>query len=70
MNYKYTLTIEDENEVVVYSGETASWNDFEENIVRKAEHAVKEHEGRLIAAAEAEQEEQEEEDKVEAGELK
>ena len=48
MNYKITMLIEDENENEVFNmNTTAGLNDFEENIIRKAEHAIKEYEGKM-----------------------
>ncbi len=39
------MTVEDENEDVVFKMDTsAGMDDFEENIVRKAEYAMREHE--------------------------
>ena len=48
MNYKITMIVENENDDVIYcQSTTAGMNDFEENIVRKAEHAIKEYEGKM-----------------------
>ena len=48
MNYKITLMIEDEDEFPIFTISTnAGMADFEENIVRKAEHAIKDYESKM-----------------------
>jgi hypothetical protein len=62
MNYKYTLTVETEQESEIFKMSTSSWEDFQESIVRKAEHSVKRYEDEMEAYAQAEFDRQQEEE--------
>jgi len=67
MNYKITLIVEDENEFKVFSMSTsAGLPDFEENIIRKAEKAIKDYESEAEAREQAEIERQKEEAEIDA----
>jgi len=61
MNYKITLTVESETDDKVFEMDTFSIADLEENIIRKAEHAMSRYEsdqdGRALAEFDRQREE-------------
>lgn len=63
MEYKITMIVEAEEDgnIIFQMDTSAGMAEFEENIVRKAEHAIKEYEARMEYEAQVEMDRQAEE---------